>query len=114
MGMLTRLVVIPLAACTRVFVSPLREFEADESSAWLTGDPLALAEALRKLEGYHQASPLPVGSLAMAHLYTVNPSVLIRWAYGCKTHPSTVDRMLYLEAIAQMRDAAAWSDDMNF
>ncbi|WP_067597684.1 M48 family metalloprotease [Nocardiopsis listeri] len=56
-------------------VGRAREFRADEQAAELTGDPLGLADALRKLESGNRAHPLPRERvlLATAHLMTTNP-----------------------------------------
>src|SRR5690554_115115 len=59
-GLLAMLLLAPIAAALiRMAISRTREYDADEDGAQLTGDPFALASALRKLEQGTQARPLP-------------------------------------------------------
>jgi heat shock protein HtpX len=96
------ILVAPFAAMLiQMAISRGREFLADEASAQTTGNPMALAGALKKLEAYKAEAPMMHGTPATAHLFIVNPFTAGGLASLFSTHPSTAQRIARLEDMAR-------------
>ena len=80
-------------------ISRSREYAADESGAEVSGMPLALASALKKLQAGVKRNPVEV-SPAMAHLFIVSPLSGESFLTLFSTHPPVLERVKRLEAIA--------------
>lgn len=96
-------IIAPMAAMLiQMAISRSREFEADKGGAQLCGNPLFLANALRKLENANESAPMPRVNEATAHMFIVNP---LRGGGGVKalftTHPPMAERIHRLEEMAQ-------------
>lgn len=110
MTMLLAILTAPFAALLiRMVVSRSREYAADRLGAAITGDPLALASALRKIEALGKRFRLGRAwrHPALGHLYIAMP-----WREGTAalaalfaTHPPMERRVRALEAMAQAEDA---------
>jgi heat shock protein HtpX len=93
-------IVAPIAAMVIQFaISRQNEFQADATAARITGRPMDLAGALRRLESYAQKIPMQVNPAA-AQLAIVNPLRGPGAARMFSTHPATEDRVSRLQALA--------------
>src|SRR5258706_171047 len=104
-GLLFMMIVAPIAAMLiQMAVSRSREYMADTGGAKISGDPLALASALRKLEMGSQNIPLQVSNAtanSTAHMFIVNPLSGGGLANLFSTHPAMEERIARLEAMAK-------------
>jgi heat shock protein HtpX len=90
-GLILLLVLAPtIGALLQLALSRTREYDADLGGAMLTGDPMALAGALRKLDRYGRGL---WESLLMPSRRNPSPSLL-------RTHPPTEERIRRLTSLS--------------
>lgn len=100
LAMLAMAFLAPIAASMiQLAISRTREYDADEDGSSLTGDPLALASALRKLEAGTARTPLaPEPKVVNAsHMMIANPFRAQDVSRLMSTHPPTAERIKRLE-----------------
>lgn len=103
-GYLFMIILAPVAAALIQFaISRSREYMADESAGRLTGQPLALASALKKIEYYAQNRVMPEATPATSNLFIINPFAGSGAALSrlFSTHPPTESRIQKLQELAQ-------------
>ena len=96
-------VLAPLAATLiQLGISRSREFEADETGAKLSGQPMALASALQKIEYYAKHRVMPQATQSTSHMFIINPfSGVGGWMTSLfSTHPTTQMRVAKLQELA--------------
>jgi len=100
---LLMIIIAPLAAMlVQMAISRSREFGADATGATISGDPLSLANALRKLERGVKRIPMEANP-ATAHMFIVNPLTGGGIMTLFSTHPPMQERIRRLEGMSGVR-----------
>jgi len=112
---LALVILAPFAAMiVQMAISRTREYGADRGGAELSGNPLALASALRKIEqiahGQHVVNQKAEESPAMAHMYIINPLGAHKMDGLFATHPKTANRVAELNKMAEQMGAVSSSN----
>ena len=97
------MILAPVAAMIiQMAISRTREFGADRGGAEISGDPLALASALAKIEAHARGTPMEA---AERHPETGQMMIMNPLSGGMRglfsTHPDTRERIARLQAMAR-------------
>ena len=109
LGVLLAVLFAPLAAMLiQMTISRTREYSADKLGAEISGNPLGLAAALRKISGYAARIPMPPAERnpTSAPLFIINPLSGQRMDNLFSTHPNVENRIAALESLARAMPAA--------
>ncbi len=98
---LALLILAPIAAVLlQLAISRSREFAADAGGSAISGKPLSLASALKKLDREATLIPMQNAGPATSHLFIVNPLRSGGIMKLFSTHPSVEERVARLEQLA--------------
>lgn len=95
-GTLALMILAPMAAgLVQMAISRAREYEADRVGAEIAGDPVSLASALQKIEGWSKriANPTAERNPASGQLFIINPLAGRGADNLFSTHPATGNRV---------------------
>jgi heat shock protein HtpX len=101
-SMFAMMIMAPLGAMiVQMAVSRTREYAADRMGAEISGKPMALASALRRIEGAARGIPNEAAEAnpAMAHVFIINP---LHGGFRdnlFSTHPATENRIAALQQL---------------
>jgi len=101
---LLMMILAPLAAMLiQMAISRSREYVADRDGAKIAGNPMGLANALRRMEQVAQQRPMHGANEATSHMFIVNPfsGGLSGMRKLFSTHPPTEERITRLEEMSR-------------
>jgi heat shock protein HtpX len=83
-------------------ISRSREYEADRAGAEICGNPLWLASALERIQGFAARidNKAAEKNPASAHMFIINPLHAFKHDKLFSTHPKTENRIAALEKLA--------------
>jgi heat shock protein HtpX len=103
-GHLLMLILAPIAAMIiQMAISRAREYMADAGGAEICGKPMALANALKKLEMGVSRAPMQEANASTAHMFIVHPFRGGGITKLFSTHPPIPERIKRLEALTRGR-----------
>lgn len=102
-GGIIMMILAPIAASLiQMAISRSREYAADAEGASIAGNPLWLANALRKMESMNRQHPMHSAEEhpQAAHMFIINPLSGGNIGQLFSTHPETAERIRRLEAMS--------------
>lgn len=104
LAMILMAMLAPIAAgLIQMGISRSREYLADDTGAYLCGEPLALASALQKLASANERIPMQQGEPTTENMFIVSPLFGGKASQLFSTHPDIHERIARLRAMAGLR-----------
>ncbi len=99
-GLLLAFLAPVAAAIIQMAISRSREYLADDTGAAISGQPLALAGALHKLQNYNQRIPMQNGNASTEQMFIVSPLFGGGMSSLFSTHPPIEERIARLQQMS--------------
>ncbi len=99
-GLLLAFLAPVAAALIQMAISRSREYLADDTGAAISGQPLALAGALHKLQNYNKSIPMRNGNASTEQMFIVSPLFGGGMSNLFSTHPPIEERVARLQQMA--------------
>ncbi len=100
-GLLLAFLAPVAAALIQMAISRSREYLADDTGAHISGQPLALAGALHKLQNYNKQIPMRNGNASTEQMFIVSPLFGGGMSNLFSTHPPIEERVARLQNMAR-------------
>ncbi len=100
-GLLMAILAPIAASLIQMAISRSREYLADDTGARISGDPLALAGALHKLQNYSKQIPMKNGNASTEQMFIVSPLFGGSMSNLFSTHPPIEERVARLQQMSR-------------